>query len=76
MKSNEGQRPILRKTTARAYYLRIAAEWMTGRKRFPSAVLADAEKAARSVLARHACQPKAHVKPPLNGLSDEPSTKS
>jgi hypothetical protein len=66
MSSNENQRPILRKTTARAYYLRIAAEWMTGRKRFPSAVLADAEKAARGVLVRHACQPKAHVKPPLS----------
>ncbi len=76
MKSNENQRPILRKTTARAYYLRIAAEWMTGRKRFPSAVLADAEKAACGVLARHACQPKAHVKPPLSGRSDEPSTNS
>ena len=76
MTSNQNQRPILRKTTARAYYLRIAAEWMTGRKRFPSAVLADAEKAARGVLARHACQPKAHVKPPLSGRSDESSTNS
>jgi hypothetical protein len=76
MKSNENQRPILRKTTARAYYLRIAAEWMTGRKRFPSAVLADAEKAACGVLARHACQPKAHVKPPLSRRSDETSTNS
>jgi hypothetical protein len=74
MRSKESQRPILRKTTARAYYLRIAAEWMTGRKRFPSAVLADAEKAARGVLARHACQPKAHVKTPLSGRGDEPST--
>jgi hypothetical protein len=73
MRSNEAQRPILRKTTARAYYLRIAAEWMTGRKRFPSAVLADAEKAARGVLARHACQPKAHVKPPLSGHDGTPS---
>jgi hypothetical protein len=76
MKSKENQRPILRKTTARAYYLRIAAEWMTGRKRFPSAILADAEKAARGVLARHACQPKAHVKPPLSERSDETFTNS
>ena len=76
MKSNETPRPILRKTTARAFYLRIAAEWMTGRKRFPSAVLADAEKAARGVLARHDCQPKAHVKPPLSGRGDETSTNS
>ncbi len=76
MRSNDAQRPILRNTTARAYYLRIAAEWMTGRKRFPAAVLADAEKAARGVLARHACQPKAHVKPPLSGRSDETSTNS
>lgn len=76
MKPNENQRPILRKTTARAYYLRIAAEWMTGRKRFPSAVLADAEKAARGVLARHACQPKAHVTSPLSERGDEPSTNS
>ena len=76
MKSNETQRPILRKTTARAYYLRIAAEWMTGRKRFPSAVLADAENAARGVLARHACQPKAHVASPLSRRGDEPSTNS
>jgi len=76
MKSNANQRPILRKTTARAYYLRIAAEWMTGRKRFPSAVLADAEKAARGVLARHACQPKAHVTSPLSRRRDEPSTNS
>jgi hypothetical protein len=76
MRSNAAQRPILRKTTARAYYLRIAVEWMTGRKRFPSAVLADAEKAARGVLARHACQPKAHVTPPLSGRSDETSTNS
>ena len=76
MKSNENQRPILRKTTARAYYLRIAAEWMTGRKRFPSAVLADAEKAACGVLARHACQPTAHVKPPLSVRVDETSTYS
>ena len=47
---------------------------MTGRKRFPAAVLADAEKAARGVLARHACQPKAHVKPPLSGRGDETTT--
>ena len=76
MKPNENQRPIFRKTTARAYYLRIAAEWMTGRKRFPAAVLADAEKAARGVLARHACQPKAQATSPLSGRGDEPSTKS
>lgn len=76
MKSNKIQRPILRKTTARAYYLRIAAEWMTGRKRFPSAVLADAETAARGVLARHACQLKANVKPPLSRRGDETSTNS
>jgi hypothetical protein len=47
---------------------------MTRRKRFPSAVLADAEKAARGVLARHACQPKAHVKPPLSARGDESVT--
>ena len=73
MRTSKAHRPILRKTTARAYYLGIAAEWMTGRKRFPSTVLADAEKAARGVLARHACQPKAHVKPPLSGRDGEPS---
>jgi hypothetical protein len=75
MKSNETQRPILRKATARAYYLEIAAEWMTDRKQFPSAVLADAEKAARGVLARHACQPKAHVKPPRSGRGGTPTDK-
>lgn len=74
MNSNKESKPILRKATARAYYLRIAKEWMTGRKRFPSAVLADAEKAARGVLARHACQPKARVKPPLSGRGDGTST--
>ena len=76
MNANETSKPILRKTTARAYYLGIAAEWMTGRKRFPSAVLADAEKAARGVLARHACQPKAHVTSPLSRRGDEASTNS
>lgn len=65
MNSEKDPSPILRRTTARAYFLQISAEWMTGRKRFPSAVLADAEMAARAVLARHACQPKAHIKPPL-----------
>jgi hypothetical protein len=64
MKSNNIDRPVLRKTAARAFYLRIAAEWMTGKKRVPSAVLADAEQAARGVLVRHACQPKAHTKLP------------
>jgi hypothetical protein len=73
MNTNHNQSPILRKTTARTYYLQIAAEWMTDRKRFPSAVLADAEKAARGVLARHACQPKAHVKPPRSGRGGKPS---
>ena len=73
MRSSETVKPILRKTSARAYYLRIAEEWMTGRKRFPSAVLADAEKAARGVLARHACQPKAHVKPPRSGRGETPT---
>jgi len=66
---------LLRKTAARAHYLRISAEWMTGRKRFPSAVLADAESAARAVLARHACQPKAHIKLPRPGQGDKPSAK-
>jgi hypothetical protein len=66
---------LLRKTAARAHYLQISAEWMTGRKRFPSAVLADAESAARAVLARHACQPKAHIKLPRPGQGDKPSAK-
>ena len=43
MKSDTSVRPIVRKATARALYLRIAAEWMTGRKRVPSIALADAE---------------------------------
>jgi hypothetical protein len=64
MKPNNIDRPVLRKTAARAFYLRIAAEWMTGKRRVPSAVLADAEQAARGVLVRHACQPKAHIKLP------------
>jgi hypothetical protein len=63
---------ILRKTAARAHYLRVAAEWMTGRKRVPSIALADAESAARAVLARHACQPKAHIKLPRPGHGDKP----
>ena len=71
MKSDNSVRPIVRKATARALYLRIAAEWMTGRKRVPSIALADAEIAARAVLARHACQPKAHVKPPRPGHGDK-----
>jgi hypothetical protein len=48
---------------------------MTGRKRVPSIALADAESAARAVLARHACQPKAHIKLPRSGQGDKPSTK-
>jgi hypothetical protein len=75
MKPDEKDKPIMRKSTARAYYLRIADEWMTDRKRFPSAVLADAEKAARGVIARHACQPKAHVKPPRSGRGGTPTDK-
>ena len=71
MKTDNSVRPIVRKATARALYLRIAAEWMTGRKRVPSIALADAEIAARAVLARHACQPKAHVKPPRPGHGDK-----
>jgi hypothetical protein len=65
---------LLRKTAARAHYLRIAAEWMTGRKQVPAAVIADAELAARAVIARHACQPKAHIKLPPPGRGDKPST--
>jgi hypothetical protein len=40
----------------------------------PSAVLADAEQAARGVLLRHACQPKAHIKMPLPDRSETPPT--
>ena len=76
MRSNDAARPILRKTTARAFYLKMSAEWMTGKKRVPSAVLADAEQAARGVLLRHACQPKAHIKMPLPDRSETPSTNS
>ena len=72
MKSDTCVRPIVRKATARALYLRIAAEWMTGRKRVPSIALADAEIAARAVLVRHACQPKAHIKLPRSSHSDNP----
>jgi len=75
MKSDNAVRPIVRKATARAYYLRISAEWMTGRKCVPSLALADAESAARAVLARHACQPKAHVKLPRLDRSDKTSVK-
>jgi hypothetical protein len=66
---------ILRKTAAKAHYLRVAAEWMTGRKRVPSVAIADAESAARAVLARHACQPKAHIKLPRPGHGDKPAVK-
>jgi hypothetical protein len=76
MKSNNTDRPVVRKTAARAFYLKMSAEWLTGKKRVPSAVLADAEKAARGVLLRHACQPKAHIKMPLPDRSDTPSTNS
>jgi hypothetical protein len=74
MKSTNIDRPVLRKTAARTFYLRISAEWMTGKKRVPSAVLADAEKAARGVLLRHACQPKSHIKMPLPDRTETPST--
>ena len=63
---------LLRKTAARAHYLRVAEEWMTGRKRVPSIAIADAESAASAVLARHACQPKAHIKLPRPGHGDMP----
>ena len=76
MKSDNIDRPVLRKTAARAFYLRISAEWMTGKKRVPSAVLADAEQAARGVLLRHACQPKAHIKWPILDRREMPSTNS
>lgn len=75
MKPDDTARPIIRKATARAYYLRISAEWLTGKKRVPSAAIADAEKATRAVLARHACQPKAHIKPPRPGHGDKQSAK-
>lgn len=74
MKSDDTGRPIIRKATARAYYLRISEEWQTSKKRVPSAVIADAEKAARAVLARHACQPKAHIKPPRLNRKEMKST--
>jgi hypothetical protein len=74
MKSDNIDRPVVRKTAARAFYLKMSAEWMTGKKRVPSAVLADAEQAARGVLLRHACQPKAHIKMPLPDRSETPST--
>jgi hypothetical protein len=75
MNMDKPSKPILRKATARTYYLRISAEWMTDWKRFPSAVLAAAEKAARGVLASHACQPKARVKPPLSGCGGTATEK-
>ena len=59
MEPEDNPKPLIRKSTARACYLRLSAEWMTGRRRVPFAVLAEAEEAARAVLARHACQPKA-----------------
>lgn len=67
---------LLRKSAAREHYLRTSAEWMTGRKQVPAAVIADAERAALAVLARHACQPKAHVKPPRPGRGGQPSANS
>jgi hypothetical protein len=69
MKSVPITRPILRRTAARAFYLKCAAEWLTDRRQVPSAVIAAAERAARGVLLRHACQPKAHIKfpPPERG---------
>ena len=73
MKSSEFDRPIIRKATARSFYLQVAAEWMTGKKRVPSAVIADAEKAARGVLIRHACQPKAHINLPRLDRGDTQS---
>ena len=75
MRPDSSVRPIVRKATARALYLKISAEWMTGRKRVPSDALADAEIAARAALARHACQPKAHIKLPRSGCGDKPTTK-
>ena len=75
MNSAEVVRPIIKKAAAKAHYLRVAAEWMTGRRRVPSVALADAENAARAVLARHACQPKAHIKLPRPGHGDKPSVK-
>ena len=75
MKSDYSVRPIVGKATARALYLQISTEWMTGRKRVPAIALADAEIAARAVLARHACQPKAHIKLPRPGQGDKPSVK-
>ena len=67
---------LLRKTAARAHYLRISAEWMTGRKQVPAAVIADAESVARAVSARHACQPKANIKPPAPGRGDKSPANS
>ncbi len=67
---------LLRRTAARAHYLRISVEWMTGRKQMPSAVIADAEKAAAAVIARHACQPKAHVRLPAPRSDDKASPNS
>ena len=75
MKGSDINKPILRKSTARAFYLKMSAEWMTGKRRVPSAVLADAEQAARGVLLRHACQPKAHIKMPLPDRRETPSAK-
>jgi hypothetical protein len=76
MNSAEVARPIIKKAVAKAHYLRVAAEWMTGRKRVPSVALADAESAARAVLARHACQPKDNIKLPSPGHGNKQSVKS
>ncbi|MCF7676412.1 MAG: hypothetical protein K9N23_13735 [Akkermansiaceae bacterium] len=70
MKSDPMPRPVLRRTAARAFYLKCSAEWLTGRKQVPTAVIADAERAARAVIARYACQPKAHIKLPAPGRGD------
>ena len=74
MKSNDISKPIIKKKAARAYYLRIAAEWQTGKKRVPSMVLEQAEIAACLMLARHACQPKAHIKLPRLNRKEMKST--
>ena len=67
---------LLRKTAARTHYLRTSAEWMTGRKQVPAAVIAAAENAARAVLTRHACQPKANIKLPSTGRGDRSPANS
>jgi hypothetical protein len=72
MKTGNPVTPIVRKATARALDLQISAEWMTDRKRVPSAALAAAESAARAALARYACQPKAHIKHTRSSHGDKP----